>query len=130
MNSGTEILRILKDQNIKVIININDYSMCNNAEPKDSIYGREDTWIGDVFNIIKRDMKRSSKQLLAGEKKYITFSDDSDDTIKYACMFPKTSINLKEKFDEYVSDKGCMFYTMPKDFFRSLLRRKRSIMGI
>lgn len=124
MNSGTEILRILKDQNIKVIKNINDYSICNNAEPEDSIYGREDTWIGDVFNIIKRDMKRSSKQLLEGEKKYITFSDDSDDTIKYSCMFPKTSINLKERFDEYVSDKGWMFYTMPKDFFRSLLRHK------
>lgn len=72
-------------------------------------------------------MERSSGQLLQGEKKYITFNDDSDDTLKYACMFPKTSINLKEKFDEYQTSKGWIYYTMPKDFFRSLLRHKNLV---
>lgn len=127
MNSATQILNILKDQDIKVMKDIDNYPISDYSSSKDSIYGREDTWIGDVFNIIKGDMKRSSGQLLEGEKKYITFNDDSDDTLKYACMFPKTSINLKEKFDEYQTSKGWIYYTMPKDFFRSLLRHKNLV---
>lgn len=127
MNSAIQILKILEAQHIKVIKDIDNYSFSDSARADDSIYGREDTWIGDVFNIIKRDMERSSGQLLQGEKKYITFNDDSDDTLKYACMFPKTSINLKEKFDEYQSSRGWIYYTMPKDFFRSLLRNKNLV---
>lgn len=127
MNSAIQILKILEAQNIKVIKDIDNYSFSDYARADDSIYGREDTWIGDVFDIIKRDMERSSGQLLQGEKKYITFNDDSDDTLKYACMFPKTSINLKEKFDEYQTSKGWIYYTMPKDFFRSLLRHKNLV---
>lgn len=127
MNSGAEILRILKGQNIKSIKDIENYPIDVLGCSKDSFHGKEDTWIGDVFNIIERDMKRSSRQLLENEKKYITFCDDSDDTLKYACMFPKTSINLKEKFEEYQSDKGPIYYTIPKDFFRSLLRNKNLV---
>lgn len=127
MNSAIQILKILEAQNIKVIKDIDNYPFSDYARADDSIYGREDTWIGDVFDIIKRDMERSSGQLLQGEKKYITFNDDSDDTLKYACMFPKTSINLKEKFDEYQTSKGWIYYTMPKDFFRSLLRHKNLV---
>lgn len=128
MDSTSQILSILKDQNIKTVKDIDNYPIGIDAKFEDSICGscwdREDTWIGIVFNIIKRDLERSSRQLIEGEKKYITFSDDSDDTLKYACMFPNLSINLKEKFDEYDWDKGFITYTMPKDYFRSLLRHK------
>lgn len=126
MNYATEILRILKDQNIKEIKDIDNYPRCKYASIND-FYGSDETWIGDIFNIIKKELVRSSKQLLETEEKYITFSKDSDDILKYACMFPKTSINLKEKFDEYQSDKGKIFYTMPKNFFRSLLKHKRLV---
>lgn len=124
MNTGTEILRILKDQKIKKIKDIDNYPINYHAKFQDSICGEEDMWIGDVFNIIKRDVEQSSRQLLQGEKKYITFSDDSDDILKYACMFPKTSINLKDIFDEYMWDRGDIYYTIPKNFFRSLLKHK------
>ena len=72
-------------------------------------------------------MEYSNRQLLTGEKKYITFSDDSDDTLKYACMFPEISINLREKFNEYQTSKGPVFYTMPKDFFRSMIKHKNLV---
>lgn len=126
MNCATEILRILKDQNIKEIKDIDNYPVCKYSTTND-FYGSDGTWIDDIFNIIKKELERSSKQLLESEKKYITFTKDSDDILKYACMFPKTSINLKEKFDEYQSSKGKIFYTMPKDFFRSLLKHKRLV---
>lgn len=125
MNASAEILGILKEQKIKTIKDIDNYSQkgCF-VETKDSICGRDIIWIHDIFNIIKEDMAQSSGQLLKGEKKYVAFSDDSDETLKYACMFPKTSINLTKKFEAYLSDKGDTFYSMPKDFFRSLLRHK------
>lgn len=124
MNTGTEILKILKNQNIKTIKDIDDYPINNHAKFQDSICGREDMWAGDVFNIIKRDMEESSQRLLQNDKKYITFSDDSDETLKYACMFPKTLINLTDRFEGYLWDRGDIYYTMPKNFFRSLLRHK------
>lgn len=131
MDSTSQILSILKDQNIITVKDIDNYPIDTHAKFEDSISGscwdREDTWIGTVFNIIKRDLERSSRQVSEGEKKYITFSDDSDDTLRYACMFPNLSINLKEKFDEYDWDKGFITYTMPKDYFRSLLRHKNLV---
>ena len=122
MNSGTEILKILKEQNIKSIKDIDNY-----GEFKDIFYGEEFTWINDIFNIIRKDIELSNEQLLKNEKKYITFSNDSDDILKYSCMFPETSINLKEDFEEHVTTKGKTFFYMPKDFFRSLLIHKKLI---
>lgn len=127
MNSGTEILKILKGQNIKSIDDINQYPTSEFAMSDDSICGKDETWVDEIFSIIKNDMKYSNKQLLTNEKKYITFSDDSDDILKYACMFPEMSINLKETFNEYETCKGTIFYTIPKDFFRSMIKRKNLI---
>lgn len=124
MNTAIQILNILENQNIKAIKDINNYPVSDFTKSKDSICGRQDTWVDEVFNIIKEDLERSCGRLLDGEKKYIVFNDDSDNILKYTCMFPKTSINLKGKFEEYKSDKGCINYTMPKQFFRSLIRHK------
>ena len=133
MNTGTRVLNILLAQNINTEKDLDDYFVTDYCpvreftEGKDLIYGREDAWIGDVFRIIKEDLDNSSKRLLKNEEKYISFDDDSENILKYACMFPTTSINLKEKFDERDTDRGWTYYTIPKDFFRSLIRHRNLI---
>lgn len=65
--------------------------------------------------------------MLENEEKYVTFSNDSDDILRYSCMFPETSINLKKEFNVQNTSKGKTFFDMPKDFFRSLLIHKNLI---
>lgn len=121
MNFNTEILRILKQQNIRSVKDIDNYISHSIIDKKDAVCGREETWVEDIVNIIKEDMK------LCSEEKYVTFSNDSDEFLKYACMFPETSINLKEKIDQFETDKGWIYYTIPKNFFRSLLSHQNLI---
>lgn len=121
MNCNTEILKILKEKNIKSVKDIDDYMSHSVIKKMDAVYGREDTWVGDIFNVIKKEMQ------VCSEGKHVTFSEDSDEFLKYACMFPEMSINLKEKFDEYESDKGYIYYTIPKAFFYSLLKHQNLI---
>lgn len=121
MNFNTEILRILKQQNIRSVKDIDNYISYGIIEKMDAVCGREETWVEDIVNIIKKDME------LYSEEKHVTFSDDSDEFLKYACMFPETSINLKEKFDQFETDKGETYYTIPKKFLRSLLSHQNLI---
>lgn len=121
MNFNTEILRILKQQNIRSVKDIDNYISHSFIEKKDMVCGREETWVEDIVNIVKKDMKLCSKE------KYVTFSEDSDEFLKYACMFPEMSINLKEKFDQLETDKGWTYYAISKDFLRSLLNHQNLI---
>lgn len=121
LNFNAEILRILKQQNIRSVKDIDNYISHSFIEKKDAVYGREETWVEDIVNIIKKDMKLCSKE------KIVTFSNDSNEFLKYVCMFPETSINLKEKFDQLQTDKGWTYYRIPKDFFRSLLSHQNLI---
>ena len=54
LNSVTEILQILKGQKIKSINDIDKYPTCEFAKFDDSIYGKDETWVGEIFNIIKK----------------------------------------------------------------------------
>ena len=67
MNFNTEILRILKQQNIRSVKDIDNYISHSFIEKKDMVCGREETWVEDIVNIVKKDMKLCSKE------KYVTF---------------------------------------------------------
>ena len=78
MNFNTEILRILKQQNIRSVKDIDNYISHSIIDKKDAVCGREETWVEDIVNIIKEDMK------LCSEEKYVTFSNDSDE---FPCLW-------------------------------------------
>lgn len=124
MNSNEKIIQILNDNGIRNIRAVDNCSLLNNREGNDTLCGDESTWVASIFSIIKEDMEKYNTQLADGKKKYITFSDDSDDILKYTCMFPNFSINLKGKFDEYQSTRGPIYYTIPKQYIRSYIMHK------
>ena len=85
MNSNAEILRILKQQNIRSVKDIDNHISHSFIEKKDAVYGREETWVEDIVNIIKKDMNLCSKE------KIVTFSNDSNEFLKYVCFLKRQS---------------------------------------